>query len=426
MKNIIKFLKVAIVAIPLLVVGSAYAAESDYTIKNYVTSKSTYVNPIRTDRNINVPLGAVEVNMGQRVKLKILVAAGLNYAALVPMSNTFQYGVFLGNSEANLSTSNGGVIELYSDNLKKSTEHYAYVYVDNSAGTKTFFMMNSSVLTIFALNDANAYDTWCGTSCTASGTVTVSTPSTSTPTLSGGGTNTGTVNNSSVSFLDLIAGAGASSTPTTTPSTKTPLASQTYIAGQNGVFEYLLIKALENAGIEISKVTDLNIINNVFSFPIDDIKTFKGSINFSDIPAAIDDIDEKSVQFYAAGVDGMDEKNIAGIQFEYKGSNRNLPFYPVNNDDRIISLLEQYEGVFKVVRSDDGWMVIILDNGQAISLFLDNIVKFVLDEPATEQLYFDRPVDHGYQTDDVNGDGINDVIFLFDGMAQLMLLKPVE
>jgi hypothetical protein len=132
---------------------------------NYVTSQSQYINPIPVSTQVLVPLNSISVAAGEQVRLRILIPAGLNLVQFNPSSNSFQYGARLGNSESTLGVSNGDTMLLYFDLEENSTENYAYIYIDNSNGSRTFTLSGNSSLLIYTQDTTEEYDAWCNTMC---------------------------------------------------------------------------------------------------------------------------------------------------------------------------------------------------------------------------------------------------------------------
>lgn len=155
-----RLLSLALFILFVLPIQSAYAV---YTNATYVSSKSTYPSRIAANNLVVVPLDSFAVAQGAQVKLRILVPAGINQLKFVPSSNTFQYGVRIGGSEATLAGSNGDTILLY-DSLTNSTEHDVYIYVDNTQGSRTFKFSTNTSLVMYVKDDTAEYENWISSS----------------------------------------------------------------------------------------------------------------------------------------------------------------------------------------------------------------------------------------------------------------------
>jgi hypothetical protein len=140
----------------LFLVPSAFG---DYTGTTYFSSKNSYPSQMTLDELNVISLPHIGVAKGAQVRLEILVPAGINYLKFVPSSNSFQYGVRLGGSIETLGGSNGDTILLY-NTLTNSKEHIAYIYIDNTRGSRTFRLSGHTSLVMLARGDTTEYDFW--------------------------------------------------------------------------------------------------------------------------------------------------------------------------------------------------------------------------------------------------------------------------
>ncbi len=92
--------------------------------------------------------------------------------------------------------------------------------------------------------------------------------------------------------------------------------------------------------------------------------------------------------------------------------------------NNIVKFVESLSGVFKADVSDDGWLILIMDNGQTFSFYADLINSYVVSHKSANTISVGVPIDYDYATNDVNGDGIDDYVVVHpDGIVQLMLTK---
>ena len=153
------YMKKLIFALIILLLSKNLLAS--YVEYDYLTDKNIYPDDLIVNLNTSVEINSsFGVAVGAKVKLKLLIAPGLNFVKFTPFSNTFQYGVKLGSSESSVSTSNGDSITLYNDSSIKTTEHFAYVFIDNLQGTRTFQLHQATKLTIKANEDTAIYNAW--------------------------------------------------------------------------------------------------------------------------------------------------------------------------------------------------------------------------------------------------------------------------
>ncbi|MCU7835800.1 MAG: hypothetical protein KZQ83_11195 [gamma proteobacterium symbiont of Taylorina sp.] len=133
-------------------------------------------------------------------------------------------------------------------------------------------------------------------------------------------------------------------------------------------------------------------------------------------------INEKSVRFSIQSIDDLYNSDTITLEFILNNTREALALYPVfHEEEELIRTLEAIDVVFKVLLSDDGWLVIILDNSTSISFYADFTHKQV---QQSKGINFVEPVDYGYESNDVNGDGEGDIIFLHNGVAQLTFIQP--
>ncbi|MCK5662739.1 MAG: hypothetical protein KAI17_04590, partial [Thiotrichaceae bacterium] len=202
---------------------------------------------------------------------------------------------------------------------------------------------------------------------------------------------------------------------------------QSFISGKNAVFERLLILLFKNNGVDINKVDGFNVVDNVFEIPGTDGVFTKFTIDLDKIPETMDDIQEASVTWALSSVEGIDNEDVLVLQFEVGENIVKVELQPVvHQPDDLVDLIKKMDGVFKVY-SEEGWLFILLDNGFSISLHL-GLSHLPVREPeqraANDELEFDIPLNYDYESNDVNGDGVDDIIVIHNGIAQLMLIKP--
>lgn len=143
---------------------SATGVADDYQERNYVISKPVYPQKMTVDALRSTPAPTFSVNKGKKVKMKVLIPAGLNQIYWRAASNTFQYGVRLGASPEDIRSSSGSSIILYNSKTK-SKQHYKYIYIDNSNGRTDFGAIKGTGFVMYSIDNITDYNKWCASSC---------------------------------------------------------------------------------------------------------------------------------------------------------------------------------------------------------------------------------------------------------------------
>lgn len=200
------------------------------------------------------------------------------------------------------------------------------------------------------------------------------------------------------------------------------LLEQTFTSGKNAVFEYIMILVYKNNGVDnISKLSGFKVSDNEFTLPGINGSLIKFEIDLNKIPESIDDIDKDSVNFSLEDVNGIDGTVNLIVQFKVSDQLIKLKLHPiVNQESRLIDLFKNIDGVFNV-HGHNGWLFIIMDDGTSFSLFLT--LDHHIARQKRNKLDFEEPVDYGYESNDVNGDGVDDILLSHNGKAQLMYYK---
>ncbi|MCU7835180.1 MAG: hypothetical protein KZQ83_07970 [gamma proteobacterium symbiont of Taylorina sp.] len=206
-------------------------------------------------------------------------------------------------------------------------------------------------------------------------------------------------------------------------STSSSTSSSTVI-GKNAVFESFLV-ILQNNGESIisSKVKELKSSGNIFELVGEDSDyTTKFEIDLNKIPETLDNVDEESITLSSTIVKGIEERTHHLIQYKLNNSLIELELKPVLHEEgNLIAMLEAVPEIFKLI-SDKGWLFVILDSGVTVSLHL-SLEHFDPVSNTALPIDVDVPKNYGYDSNDVNGDGIDDFMIIYDGVAQLMLIR---
>jgi len=204
---------------------------------------------------------------------------------------------------------------------------------------------------------------------------------------------------------------------------------QTYTHGQNGRLERLMVLLFNNAGVEMDRIDGMFISGSIFEIPVDSGTSFRFSVDMNLIPGGLSDIVESSVGISASPVEGL--SGIYGLNLQYNllnGTKKVIQLSPaIYQQDKIVTYLEAIEAVTRVRTSAQGWLDIILSDGQIISLYPDILYKLSdkYKSSNTFALQIGMPESFGYVDNDVNGDGISDLIFIYNmgGEYQLIFVK---
>jgi len=242
-----------------------------------------------------------------------------------------------------------------------------------------------------------------------------------------GGSSGSTSSSGSNPLLALLLGGGGSKTTTTATTTETGgFDQQTFKTGDEAIVERLIVLGFVNAGVDgLTKVENFKHKNGVFTIDFGDGSSMRFFINVHDLPVSLDNLDKDSVKFVARKPKGIEKGGSLAMTFKVGSSDYDIGLNPSTHEEGLLSeILEGYEGIFKVIHSDDGWLVILLDNGTSFSLYFDFMHKAVSTQKGND-IVFEQPIEHGYDDNDVNGDGMTDVIMIYNGIAQLLLFKPI-
>lgn len=433
-----------LLAFNLMLVTTVYAA--DFREVDYTASKSVYPENLANGQVVFFQTGSLKVLRGDKVKFKMLLPPGINIMNFVITSNTLKYGTTFGLAEDALGDS-PATYGYYNDATTPSLEQVVYFYVDNIKGTADFTLGVQSGLYLRAVDNAE-YITWCDGLCKSDGGNTTqqsvttaptkpTQPTASTPPPSSSNTTTNTTTNScaglsgsSYTFCllgSLTAGAssGSNSTAATTTETTTiepegPIASQKYTTGKNSVIERLLIIAL---GDKEKKLDGLTITGDIMEFVISGQKIIAVIDSIDDIPENFDNINEDSVNLGTVRVKKLFGPIVLTLNFDEGSAERTIKLTPIaNNELQLVEYFEGLDGVFKAAVTKDGWIIVILENGVTLSLYFD-LLHNTHTNKATGVQYLNPSELPQYDTNDINGDGQDDIVIIQNGVAQLIYIK---